>query len=100
MTNFNHRFCKQLLDLLDKEEIVIDALYQRVMTFGKCEDYLNYSQVYLDFEVHSEGEKITNKLAQSVIVVAPLFQDNEDIRDKEGEDIIFQEKSLSTQVGR
>eukprot|EP00347_Sterkiella_histriomuscorum_P021865 403332497 len=100
VTSLNQKYCKLLAQLLDKEDIVYDALYQRVKTFRKNEDYFNYNQVYIDFEVHNEGDAFTSKIDQNVIIVAPIFLDNEDIRDKDGDELIFQEKQLSNQVGR
>lgn len=85
----NQKYCRLLIDLLDKEEIVFDAIYQRVKTFRSSDEYYNYNQIYIDFDIQNEGEEFSDRIGRSVIIVAPIFMDNEDIRDKDSEDLLF-----------
>lgn len=89
------------MDYLDKEGIVFDAFYQRLKALKRTDEYCNYNQVYLDFEVctavrkatdSSEGSDNNNSgitqvpsVQHSVLVVAPICLENEDIKDKDGE---------------
>lgn len=51
----NERNCSQIIDLLDREGIVFDAFYQRIKAFKRTDEYCNYNQIYLDFELCSTG---------------------------------------------
>ncbi|CDW78910.1 UNKNOWN [Stylonychia lemnae] len=100
LTTLNQKYCRLLIELLDKEDIVFDGIYQRVKTFRRSDEHYNYNQIYIDFDIHNEGEEYSDKVQQNVIILAPIFMDNEDIRDKDGDDLLFQEKQLSMQVNR
>ncbi len=97
---------------MDKENVPFDAFYQRVKAFKRSDEYCNYNHIYLDFEVIKiedalNGEKMTysfdnnasqdikNPLAQnctvqsSVIVVCPLCLENDEIKEREGDQLLF-----------
>lgn len=37
--------------LLRVEGICFDAIYTRIQTFKKSDEYFNYNQIYIDFEI-------------------------------------------------
>ena len=39
----NDKFCGQIIDMLDKEEVVFDAFYQQIKTFKQTDEYCNYN---------------------------------------------------------
>jgi hypothetical protein len=48
---FNEKYCNHIIDYMDKENVTFDAFYQRVKAFKRSDEYCNYSQIYLDFEI-------------------------------------------------
>ncbi len=86
MCNMNQKLCSAIIDMLDKEGVPFDAIYQRIKTFRRSDEYYNYNQIYQDFEIiqsSDEDEDFNNKINQNVIILAPIFLDNEDIKDKD-----------------
>jgi NLI interacting factor-like phosphatase len=53
----NERYCSQIIDLLDREGIVFDAFYQRLKAFKRTDDYVNYNQIYQDFDLTTNANE-------------------------------------------
>lgn len=86
----NEKYCRQIIDLFDKEDIIFDAFYQRLKAFKRTDEYCNYNQIYLDFDLTNEkNDSETPKICENALVVAPISLDNDDIKDKEQEDLLF-----------
>lgn len=45
--------------------------------------------MYLDFEVQIEIDDFKGSITKNVILLVPIFLDNDDIKDKDGEDSLF-----------
>jgi hypothetical protein len=46
-----------MIDYFDKEGIQFDAFYLRSKAIKRTDEYCNYNQIYLDFDIcHSETE--------------------------------------------
>ncbi len=52
-TMLNERYTNYIIDILDKEHVTFDAVYQRLKAYKKSDEYVNYNQIYLDFEIHN-----------------------------------------------
>lgn len=101
----NERYTNYIIDILDKEHVKFDAVYQRLKAYKKSDEYVNYNQIYLDFEIHNpecpsppeiDGHfDLSETLIQhtsvqnSVMLVCPLCLDNDDIKDKDGDQLLF-----------
>ena len=104
-TMINERYANYIIDILEKEQVAFDAVYQRLKAYKKSDEYVNYNQIYLDFEIYnpecpsppeldgnSEYQTTMTQhtsVQNSVILVCPLCLDNEDIKEKEGDQLIF-----------
>ena len=54
----SEKYCSFIVDFLDREDIAFDAFYQM---FKVCtNEYSNYSQIYLDFEVVGDSQKTSS----------------------------------------
>lgn len=84
-----------LCHFFDKEKIEFDALYSRVKAFKNSDQFSNYNQIYIDFELMSEHSQSEAQISKNVLVISPLVLDNEDAKEREGEEILFQEESYS-----
>lgn len=63
---FNEKYCNNIIDLMDKENVPFDAFYQRVKAFKRSDEYCNYNQIYLDFEItKSEDTLNSDKMTTS-----------------------------------
>jgi hypothetical protein len=78
--------------------------------YKKSDEYVNYNQIYLDFEIHNPdcpsppeidglfdfAESLTQhtSVTNSVMLVCPLCLDNDDIKERDGDQLLFQEKTL------
>lgn len=78
-----------LIDLLDKEKVEFDAVYMRLRAPKSCEQFCNYNQIYHDFDQMAGRCLGDDRLEEHVLVLAPLCLDNDDIREKEGEDLLI-----------
>ena len=59
----NERYCGHIIEMLDKEDVVFDAFYQRLKAFKRTDEYCNYNQIYLDFGIcKQENEDSTHEL--------------------------------------
>ena len=85
-TMLNEKFCNILMNLLDKEEIVFDGIYSRLKALRKSDEYCNYNQIYKDFDLLEDNTP--SKIQNSVLIVAPLCLDNDDIKDKQDDAIL------------
>ena len=56
-TLMNEKLTRLIIELLDKEQVVFDAVYSRLKTFKKNDEFCNYNQIYIDFELMKEGEE-------------------------------------------
>lgn len=63
---YNEKYCNHIIDLLDKENVPFDAFYQRVKAFKRSDEYCNYYQIYLDFEIiKNEDNNNSDKMTTS-----------------------------------
>lgn len=62
---YHEKYCNQIIDYLDKEGVAFDAFYQRLKAFKRSDEYCNYNQIYLDFEIcQSECESPTPDMGE------------------------------------
>lgn len=45
-----------MIEYFDQEDIIFDAVYSRLKAFKKEETFCNYNQIYIDFDILTEGD--------------------------------------------
>lgn len=68
---------------------MFDSFYTKLKTLKKEETFCNYNQIYLDFELMAEDDTTNEKINNHIILVVPICLENDDIKDREDEDLIF-----------
>lgn len=63
-STLNEKYCNHIIDMLDREHVVFDGFYQKVKAFKRSDEYSNYNQIYLDFEI-TTAEKPTDQMGSS-----------------------------------
>lgn len=83
--------------LLRVEGICFDAVYTRVQTLKKSDEYCNYNQIYTDFEITPRDQDLNVqgdlRIQEKVILVAPICLTHEEIKSSEDEALILMESS-------
>ena len=49
----------------------------------------------MDFEIIKEDEMIDDSLSKHVLILAPICADNDELKEKEGEDILYSDESYN-----
>ena len=91
----NEKLCQIILSQLEKESIIFDGFYQKLKSFKSQDTFNNYNQVFVDFELLQEDEFPTQSVQANVLMVLPLCMDSEELKDKEGEELLFQDSGYS-----
>lgn len=79
--------------LLKNEGICFDAVYTRVQTFRKSDEFQNYNQIYTDFgicDLNKDPNLVgVQQIQEKVILVAPICLTNDDIKSSEEQALLF-----------
>ena len=80
--------------LISQYQIIFDAVYTRLQTFKRSDEYCNYNQIYTDFDLvsndhHGEPDK---RIEDFVILVLPILLSHEEI--KEADEKHFTEHAM------
>jgi len=76
-----------LVKLFDRERVPFDAFYARVKSLNQNEEFCNYNQAYLDFELDHGSQN--DRIEAHALILSAVGLKNDEIQERSGEELIM-----------